>query len=103
MQSITCEKTSRATTQTGEVLLPIISFPMLQGTAGGLAIQFSACTDEQTAADTNQLSGNVSTGAATFSFIQVCLLKHTGCWSLSPAATHAFAWSGSLHVQHGCQ
>jgi hypothetical protein len=41
-----------------------------KGTAGGLAIQFSACTDEQTAADTNALSGNVSTGAATFSFIQ---------------------------------
>eukprot|EP00891_Asterochloris_glomerata_P006541 jgi/Astpho2/6541/gw1.00099.4.1_t len=41
-----------------------------KGTHGGLAIQFSACTDEQTAADTNQLSGNVSTGAATFSFIQ---------------------------------
>ena len=29
-----------------------------------------AATDDQTAADTNKLSGNVSTGAATFSFIQ---------------------------------
>ena len=54
-----------------------ISSLVLQGTAGGLAVQFSACTDEQTAADTNQLSGNVSTGAATFSFIQVCLLKQS--------------------------
>ena len=35
------------------------------------AFQFSAATDDQTAADTNKLSGNVSTGAATFSFIQV--------------------------------
>ena len=42
-----------------------------KGTAGGRAIQFGAATDDQTAADTNKLSGNVSTGAATFSFIQV--------------------------------
>ena len=43
----------------------------LQGTAGGEAIQFGAARDRQTAADTSALSGNVSTGAATFSFIQV--------------------------------
>lgn len=75
MQSVTCEQALGATSQTGEVLQPTYELLVLQGTHGGLAIQFSACTDEQTAADTNQLSGNVSTGAATFSFIQVCLLK----------------------------
>lgn len=42
----------------------------LQGTKGGEAIQFGAARDSQTAADTSALSGNVSTGAATFSFIQ---------------------------------
>lgn len=41
-----------------------------QGTAGGEAFQFGAARDSQTAADTAQLSGHVSTGAATFSFIQ---------------------------------
>ncbi|KAK9819981.1 hypothetical protein WJX72_004748 [[Myrmecia] bisecta] len=41
-----------------------------KGTAGGLAIQFGAASDDQTAADTAALSGNVATGAATFSFIQ---------------------------------
>lgn len=44
-----------------------------KGTAGGRAFQFGAATDDQTAADTNKLSGSVSTGAATFSFIQVLL------------------------------
>lgn len=43
----------------------------MQGTNGGEAFQFGAARDAQTAADTSQLSGNVSTGAATFSFIQV--------------------------------
>lgn len=43
---------------------------MAQGTNGGEAIQFGASRDGQTAADTSALSGNVSTGAATFSFIQ---------------------------------
>ena len=42
----------------------------MQGTKGGEAIQFGAARDSQTAADTSALSGNVSTGAATFSFIQ---------------------------------
>ena len=42
----------------------------MQGTNGGEAIQFGAARDSQTAADTSALSGNVSTGAATFSFIQ---------------------------------
>lgn len=46
----------------------------LQGTAGGEAFQFGAARDSQTAADTSQLSGNVSTGAATFAFIQVITL-----------------------------
>ncbi|DBA75792.1 TPA: hypothetical protein ACH3X1_010200 [Trebouxia sp. C0004] len=41
-----------------------------KGTAGGEAFQFGAARDSQTAADTSALSGNVSTGAATFSFIQ---------------------------------
>ena len=43
---------------------------LAQGTNGGEAIQFGAARDSQTAADTAALSGNVSTGAATFSFIQ---------------------------------
>ncbi len=43
---------------------------VMQGTAGGEAVQFGAARDSQTAADTSALSGNVSTGAATFSFIQ---------------------------------
>ena len=42
----------------------------MQGTNGGEAIQFGAAHDSQTAMDTSALSGNVSTGAATFSFIQ---------------------------------
>jgi hypothetical protein len=43
----------------------------LQGTAGGEVIQFGASRDQQTAADTQKLSGYVATGAATFCFIQV--------------------------------
>ena len=50
-----------------------------QGTNGGEAFQFGAARDAQTAADTSQLSGNVSTGAATFSFIQVCATPLTSC------------------------
>lgn len=41
-----------------------------KGTAGGRAIQISAASDHQVAADTNRLSGGTHTGAATFSFIQ---------------------------------
>ena len=42
-----------------------------KGTSGGLAVQFGACKDSQTAADTTGLSGdNTSTGAATFLFVQ---------------------------------
>ena len=41
-----------------------------KGTAGGEAIQFGASRDSQTAADTAALSGTVSTGAATFCFIE---------------------------------
>lgn len=44
---------------------------LVQGTRGGEAFQFGASRDSQTAADTSQLSGGISTGAATFSFIQV--------------------------------
>jgi hypothetical protein len=40
-----------------------------RGAAGGVAWHFSACSDHQTAADTNRLSGSASTGAATFCFI----------------------------------
>jgi hypothetical protein len=40
-----------------------------RGTAGGVAFHFSACSDHQTAADTNRLAGDASTGAATFCFI----------------------------------
>eukprot|EP00192_Tetraselmis_astigmatica_P004385 CAMPEP_0117667254 /NCGR_PEP_ID=MMETSP0804-20121206/10853_1 /TAXON_ID=1074897 /ORGANISM="Tetraselmis astigmatica, Strain CCMP880" /LENGTH=429 /DNA_ID=CAMNT_0005474937 /DNA_START=80 /DNA_END=1369 /DNA_ORIENTATION=- len=41
-----------------------------KGTAGGRAIQISACSDQQTAADTNAMSRSVHTGAATYSFIE---------------------------------
>jgi hypothetical protein len=41
-----------------------------KGTGGGFAVQFSASTDQQVAADTAKLSGGVPTGAATFSFIK---------------------------------
>jgi metacaspase-1 len=41
-----------------------------KGTQGGLAVQFGACKDSQTAADTAALSGGTSTGAATFLFIK---------------------------------
>ena len=49
-----------------------------KGTNGGLAVQFGACKDSQTAADTASLSGGTHTGAATFLFIQACerLIKH---------------------------
>lgn len=40
-----------------------------KGTNGGEVIQFGASRDKQTAADTSQLSGGVSTGAATYAFI----------------------------------
>lgn len=40
-----------------------------KGSAGGLAVQFGAARDSQTAADTAALSGTVSTGAATFALI----------------------------------
>lgn len=42
----------------------------MQGTAGGRAVQISAASDDQVAADTSALSGGTHTGAATFSFIQ---------------------------------
>lgn len=41
-----------------------------KGTGGGFAVQFSASSDHETAADTAKLSGGVPTGAATFSFIK---------------------------------
>ncbi|GMH32747.1 hypothetical protein BSKO_00581 [Bryopsis sp. KO-2023] len=41
-----------------------------KGTKGGIAFQFGACKDSEVAQDTNDLSGNAHTGAATFAFIQ---------------------------------
>ncbi|KAM7478975.1 hypothetical protein LguiA_027188 [Lonicera macranthoides] len=41
-----------------------------KGTSGGLAISLSACDDHQISVDTTSLSGNASTGAMTYSFIQ---------------------------------
>ncbi|KAK9908707.1 hypothetical protein WJX75_001808 [Coccomyxa subellipsoidea] len=41
-----------------------------KGTAGGEVLQIGAARDKQTAADTASMSGTVSTGAATFAFIQ---------------------------------
>ncbi|KAK3268887.1 hypothetical protein CYMTET_22635 [Cymbomonas tetramitiformis] len=39
-------------------------------TQGGDAVLFSGCQDNQTSADTNAMSGNVSTGAMTYCFIE---------------------------------
>ncbi|WMV20004.1 hypothetical protein MTR67_013389 [Solanum verrucosum] len=41
-----------------------------KGTSGGEVISFSGCDDDQTSADTDNLSKVTSTGAMTFSFIQ---------------------------------
>mmetsp|Transcript_9073 Transcript_9073/g.22825 ORF Transcript_9073/g.22825 Transcript_9073/m.22825 type:complete len:433 (+) Transcript_9073:220-1518(+) len=41
-----------------------------KGTAGGLAVQIAACSDNETAADTNSMSRSVHTGAATYTFIE---------------------------------
>eukprot|EP00210_Caulerpa_lentillifera_P008161 g7794.t1 len=41
-----------------------------KGTSGGIAILFSACSDNETAQDTGNLAGGLYTGAATHSFIQ---------------------------------
>jgi len=41
-----------------------------KGTAGGRAVQIAACSDAQTAADTNSMSRTVHTGAATYCFIE---------------------------------
>ena len=46
---------------------------IIKGTSGGFAVQFAACQDSQTAADTSALSGSVNTGACTFCFIEVCV------------------------------
>eukprot|EP00892_Ulva_mutabilis_P001305 jgi/Ulvmu1/11175/UM072_0011.1 len=45
-----------------------------KATAGGMAVQFSACEDSESAADTWSLSGVMHTGVATFLFIQSCEL-----------------------------
>ena len=42
---------------------------VFKGTAGGEAICFSACEDQQTAADTSNFGRNVSTGAFAWAFI----------------------------------
>ena len=41
-----------------------------KGTAGGEAVCFSGCDDDQTSADTSSLARNANTGALTFAFIQ---------------------------------
>lgn len=41
-----------------------------KGTAGGFCVQIGAALDSQVAADTSAMSGYVSTGAATYAFIQ---------------------------------
>ena len=49
-----------------------------KGTAGGLAVQFGSSRDSQTSADTAALSGTVSTGAATWAFINAIEKLGTG-------------------------
>ncbi|KAK6945743.1 hypothetical protein RJ641_013287 [Dillenia turbinata] len=41
-----------------------------KGTNGGHAVSFSSCDDHRSSADTKALSGNTSTGALTYGFIQ---------------------------------
>ena len=65
---------------TGYLGWSVESNPRQQGRTG-LAVQFGACKDSQTAADTNALSGGTHTGAATFLFIQA--IEH-----LSKAGAH---------------
>jgi hypothetical protein len=43
---------------------------LLQGTAGGFAVQFAAAKDHQESIDTSIFSGNVNTGAFTHCFIK---------------------------------
>ena len=80
-----------------------------QGTQGGECIQFGAARDSQTAADTSQLSGGVATGAATFSFIQVCILSIRLCLAyhvnvlpaLSPWRREALVHGPHRHIALG--
>ncbi|KAM1233014.1 hypothetical protein EV1_002690 [Malus domestica] len=44
--------------------------PTYKGTSGGIAVSISSCDDHQKSADTTALSGDTSTGALTYSFIQ---------------------------------
>lgn len=67
---------------------------MFKGTRGGLVVQFSACKDSETAADTEKLSGGIHTGAATYLFIEAVerLIKKQQpltCAPPAPSSPHA--------------
>ncbi|XP_023635687.1 metacaspase-2 isoform X2 [Capsella rubella] len=49
---------------------------MWKGTSGGEVFSFTGCDDDQTSADTPQLSGNAWTGAMTYAFIQAIERGH---------------------------
>ena len=75
---------------------------VVQGTAGGEALQIGAARDKQTAADTAAMSGGASTGAATFAFIQV--LHHPPATMIAAASSAAKNLSISwwLHSRRLC-
>ncbi|CAH8275429.1 unnamed protein product [Arabidopsis lyrata] len=49
---------------------------MWKGTSGGEVFSFTGCDDDQTSADTPQLSGSAWTGAMTYAFIQAIERGH---------------------------
>ncbi|KFK29002.1 hypothetical protein AALP_AA7G076600 [Arabis alpina] len=49
---------------------------MWKGTSGGEVFSFTGCDDDQTSADTPQLSGGAWTGAMTYAFIQAIERGH---------------------------
>ncbi|KAG7546253.1 Zinc finger LSD1-type [Arabidopsis suecica] len=49
---------------------------MWKGTSGGEVFSFTGCDDDQTSADTPQLSGSAWTGAMTYAFIQALERGH---------------------------
>jgi len=61
-----------------------------RGTAGGVAVQFGACQDHQTAADTRELAGGVPTGAATYTFLD-SIERHGSRQSYAQVLSHMSA------------
>ena len=73
---------------------------MLQGTAGGEVICFSACLDEQTAADTNAFSAE-SYGAMTYCFIAAVTKGHCHTYGELLVAMRQYLEHGSVDAVPG--